>query len=609
MALKVTCSPMLACLIYSLVVLAEISTTTGETVKVSTIPVYSSISEDEQELDVLVRMEAPTELKRRALLDLVVVLDVSSSMNTLAAVQFGGSSSRSRLDLLKRAIKFVIGKLDDGDRLAIVAFNDQVVREHSMDLLHVSGNGRSIACRKVDELMAGGGKTALEPGLDRAFKILDERSTDGNRVGSIILLSDGGFSWGKKKSSIRAALRNHPVHTFGLGADHDPEALRAIAEATRGGTYSFVDDEDLDGAAGALAVCLGGLKTAVAVDARVRLRAAERSGVRIRSIEAGGHRSELADDRTQGAVVVGALYAGEVKNFIVRLHVPAVDAAGFGYHQQLLDLSVDEGEHNFHAAAVDGNVLSVHRAPAIDYAGRQASPAVVNHIVRFQLVELVSRFVLEELDRAVVLDHDLGSRLQVMWERFKDDHRFWVGVELARLDRDMGAMASSLRRRRRGGAAAVAYIYSWVSSYQTQRATTMGSPDKAADEFLTPEMRRMLKEAKEMPLPVAEPRVRQAEGWTEVADSSAVTVGGCSCDGGGGVGDANLERIDRRLELWSKLKGEVTNHLTPVLTEASLDAINRAMHHDMYLAVVQASNVRRCNSGRAGGSGAAAAAC
>lgn len=54
------------------------------------------------------------------------------------------------------------------------------------------------------------------------------------------------------------------------------------------------------------------------------------------------------------------------------------------------------------------------------------------------------------------------------------------------------------------------------------------------------------------------------------------------------------DRIDRRLELWSNLKREAplmfqpsedaeSHHLTAVFREASLDAINRAMHHDMYL--------------------------
>ncbi|CAN6380688.1 unnamed protein product [Urochloa humidicola] len=79
--------------------------------------------------------------------------------------------------------------------------------------------------------------------------------------------------------------------------------------------------------------------------------------------------------------------------------------------------------------------------------------------------------------------------------------------------------------------------------------------------------------------------------------------------GGAGADDpckcVDFDRIDHRLELWSKVKREVpeffqpsedaeSHHLTAVIREASLDAINRAMHQDMYLAVVHASNLRRC---------------
>lgn len=145
-----------------------IQVTAAETVKVSTTPVFPAIpwGQENDDFEVLVRVEAPPEASRRSPVDLVAVLDVSSSMNTRAAP----SDESSRLDLLKRAMKFIIGKLDSGDRLAIVAFNDQLVEEYGTGLLDMSSDGRRDVRRRVDELTARG-STAFRPGLCKAVKV------------------------------------------------------------------------------------------------------------------------------------------------------------------------------------------------------------------------------------------------------------------------------------------------------------------------------------------------------------------------------------------------------------------------------------------------------
>lgn len=146
----------------------------AETVKVSTTPVYPAIpwGQEHDAFEVLVRVEAPPALGRRAPVDLVAVLDVSSSMNSLATTPSGKSS---RLDLLKRAMKFIISKLDGGDRLAIVAFNNHIVQEYGTGLLDMSCDGRRHARRSVDELTASG-STAFQPGLDKAAKVIYMRT-------------------------------------------------------------------------------------------------------------------------------------------------------------------------------------------------------------------------------------------------------------------------------------------------------------------------------------------------------------------------------------------------------------------------------------------------
>ncbi|CAL4995347.1 unnamed protein product [Urochloa decumbens] len=103
----------------------------------------------------VVRVEAPSSTKKNhAPIDLIMLINISNSMSWPAASSPTTETPSTRLDLLKKAMKFMSRQLDDGDRLAIVAFNDQVVKEHSTGLLEMSGSGRMAIEKKVDGLVA-----------------------------------------------------------------------------------------------------------------------------------------------------------------------------------------------------------------------------------------------------------------------------------------------------------------------------------------------------------------------------------------------------------------------------------------------------------------------
>uniref|UniRef100_A0A0E0F8R4 VWFA domain-containing protein n=1 Tax=Oryza meridionalis TaxID=40149 RepID=A0A0E0F8R4_9ORYZ len=615
---------LLPCLIFS--TLLHIEAMSVAAMKVSTTPIFPTIprAQTNKDLGVTARRGAAGSRSQWPL------LDVSSSMNDpVAAASPESNLQASRLDVLKASMKFIISKLDDGDRLSIVAFNDGPVKEYSSGLLDVSGDGRSITGKKIDRLQARGG-TALMPALEEAVKILDERqSSSRNRVGFILLLTDGddttGFRW--SRHAIHGAVAKYPVHTFGLGASHDPEPLLHIAQGSRG-TYSFVDDDNLGNIAVALAVCLGGLRTVAAVDTRVSLKAAELSGgARIVRVDSGGYESSVACGGASGEVVVGVLYAGEVKNFVVHLHVPAASSTTLtfsssecGYYcgaatvcdhchhrhqQQLLAVGYSYSHAPGAAAAavsVEGHGVFVERPEvaavfvSVDGVGvgggRQQqiphpSPVVMQHMVRFELLELVAGFAEAEMASKPATTKTkprAADVLQGKWEEFRRARQFWGGVELDGVEREVDAMVASLR----GG---LAYVSSWVSSHQMQRTTAMGSLEKVVAEFMTPAMVIMVEEARKLP-PPPPPAAAAAEAARE-------RPGGC--DGG----DDLHYVIRQRLELWSKVRREVSLmyqasseqedvQLTAVFREASLEAIDRAMHHDIYLAVVHVSNQRRC---------------
>ena len=217
----------------------------------------------------------------RAPLDLVTVLDVSGSM------------AGEKLELVKRAMGFLIDNLGSDDRLSVVAFSTDARR--IIRLTRMSDDGKAAAKRGVESLAASG-CTNIRGGLDVTAMVLDGRRHK-NAVASVILLSDGQdnqsmhheylpTSWVPKHSPAfskggydvlvppsfqRTAGGDHrcvTVHTFGFGIDHDAAAMHYISEVT-GSTFSFIENHAV--IQDAFARCIGGLLSVAVQKARISL--------------------------------------------------------------------------------------------------------------------------------------------------------------------------------------------------------------------------------------------------------------------------------------------------------------------------------------------------
>jgi hypothetical protein len=273
---------------------------------------------------VLVHVKGPAtaaEASERAPLDLVTVLDVSSSM------------CGRKLALLKQAMGFVIDHLGPSDRLSIVTFSCKARR--IIRLTRMSDGGKASAKRAVESL-ATTGATNIGDGLRVAAEVLDGRRHM-NAVASVILLSDGQDNqtlslFGSTcysdlvPQSLRRSNYNRcpPVHTFGFGTDHDAAAMHAIAEMT-GGTFSFIENEAV--VQDSFAQCIGGLISVAVQEARITVECL-RPGVRVRTVKSGRYESHVDADGRAASVDVGELYADEERCFLLFLDVPV--AAGDG---------------------------------------------------------------------------------------------------------------------------------------------------------------------------------------------------------------------------------------------------------------------------------------
>ncbi|XP_074263725.1 E3 ubiquitin-protein ligase WAV3-like [Silene latifolia] len=218
----------------------------------------------------------------RAPVDLVTVLDVSSSM------------TGSKLQMLKRAMRLVISSLGSADRLSIVGFASAPHR--LLPLRRMTSQGQKAARKIIDQLVCGQGSSVSEA-LRMAGRVLEDRRTK-NPVCTIILLSDNPYGGGGNLQETRFGHIEIPVHSGGFG-----------------GFRMWDSQPQQDG----YAKCVGGLLSVVVQDLRVQLGFASGSApVEIMAVYSGyGRPSLLSSDSAR----LGDLYAEEEREMLVELKV------------------------------------------------------------------------------------------------------------------------------------------------------------------------------------------------------------------------------------------------------------------------------------------------
>merc|ERR1719231_1196026 len=150
---------------------------------------------------------------------------------------------------------------------------------------------------------------------------------------SLLLFTDGKANagitdGGAMVAAAQALLKDHPalaMFTFGYG-DHDEDALRGLAEASRGLFY-FVAEPDAIPAA--FADCLGGLSSVVCQNATLEHRPAggRRATAMIAEVlDKKTYQVSLAPDGSKATLSLGDLYADDEKDCLLRLSLAALDA-------------------------------------------------------------------------------------------------------------------------------------------------------------------------------------------------------------------------------------------------------------------------------------------
>jgi Ca-activated chloride channel family protein len=174
----------------------------------------------------------------------VVMKDIAFVLDT------SGSMAGKKIDQAKKALRFCVDNLNDGDRFEILRFSSEV--EPLFDkLAEASSQNRSRAEEFVNSLKALGG-TAIDDALRKALKLHSSEDENGGRPFFIVFLTDGMPTVGTTdEEQIVAGAKKQAeggvrIFSFGIGTDVNTHLLDRISETTRGFSQYVLPDEDLE---------------------------------------------------------------------------------------------------------------------------------------------------------------------------------------------------------------------------------------------------------------------------------------------------------------------------------------------------------------------------
>ncbi|XP_066333694.1 uncharacterized protein [Miscanthus floridulus] len=224
----------------------------------------------------------------RAPLDLVTVIDVSGSMD-----------SQGRLDSAKKALRFIIRKLTDDDRLSIVKFDHVATR---ICPLRCATEAAKVDLEALVGRLVTRGATNIQAGLDTGLSVLSQRKFNAGRAANVMLMSDGEQNAG---DAMKVDPGDVPVHTF---------------RKSLGGVYNFMDDCNKPTLLSeTFSQILAGLVTIVAQDLELTVTPFMDEAT-IKAAEAGTYRRSAATDGSASvAIQFGTLYSTEERKVVVEL--------------------------------------------------------------------------------------------------------------------------------------------------------------------------------------------------------------------------------------------------------------------------------------------------
>jgi len=228
--------------------------------------------------------------------NLVFLLDVSGSM-----------TPPERLPLVKQAMRLLVEKLTENDRVAIVVY----AGASGLALSSTTGEHKEQILEALENLQAGGSTNGAE-GIQLAYKIAADNFIKGG-VNRVILATDGDFNVGVTSQGDLIRLIEEKAHNgvflsvLGVGTDNLKDSTMQKLADKGNGNYAYLDS--LDEARKVLVQQMNGTLVTIAKDVKIQL---EFNPARVASYRLIGYEKRMLrkEDFNNDKVDAGEIGAG-----------------------------------------------------------------------------------------------------------------------------------------------------------------------------------------------------------------------------------------------------------------------------------------------------------
>jgi len=308
-------------------------------------------------------------------MDIVVVIDVSASMNSKATVEQNGSQVNvgfTILDITKHAIRTVIESMKNGDRISIITFSDTATIVCNM--IPVTIFNKEYIKSLVSNLKAYG-CTNVWAGINTGLKQFIKTSYNNSRTSSLLFLTDGiPSSHLLPPRGILESLKNSlnkmkdeyiipSIYTFGFGYSIDTQLLVDIAKIGNG-SFSFIPDSGFVGTV--IIHALANISTVCGSNAILMIKPV--NGSIIKKIY--GYDEDY--------ITLDTIHYGQSKDIVILIETNNSE-------NNILDIRLEYKSYNNKIICIDGYAENKGETYNID---------LENSIMRLELVELL-KFILK----------------------------------------------------------------------------------------------------------------------------------------------------------------------------------------------------------------------
>jgi Ca-activated chloride channel homolog len=246
--------------------------------------------------------------EKRPASNLVFLLDVSGSM-----------MPAERLPLVKQAMRLLVNKLGENDRVAIVVY----AGGSGLALKSTPGNEKEKILRALEELQAGGSTNGAE-GIELAYKVAADNFVKGG-VNRVILATDGDFNIGVTNQGDLIRLIEEKAKTgvflsvVGVGNDNLKDSTMQKLADKGNGNYAYLDS--VEEARKVLVQQINGTLMTIAKDVKIQV---EFNPARVASYRLIGYEKRLLrkEDFNNDKVDAGEIGAGHTVTALYEV-VPA----------------------------------------------------------------------------------------------------------------------------------------------------------------------------------------------------------------------------------------------------------------------------------------------